>query len=571
MKKLKISLRFQIMFLCVSLLVVAIMIMNIFSYQSLEKALEETIGQTAINITRSMVQTIDIDQYKKLQSPDDMKTEYYIQLKESLRAIKEQTGLKYMYTMNRSDDGKYYYGVDGLPEDDPDFCKLGDEESEISDIMIAAFEGKEGYELGSLKEWGLLVSGYVPIKSSSGEVVGILASDFDGSIVAQKLHEANINMFLQMVIIIAIGIICSILASYYIIRDIKKLQSKVKLAEQGDLTMDVSSRRRDEIGTLSNSFQSMIQHMSEMILGIRNNSLAIGKDIDQLNENVNVTNKATEEITGIVTEIAAGACRQVENAEDAEHAMERVFEQITSITEHITTVNQDSDQAIIDMQEASEKLEVSTEQINLVNETVENTAAIMRQLAEKFDEVLNFTKNIEDIASRTNLLALNASIEAASAGEHGKGFAVVAAEIKNLSKQSSLASNQINQLIVAVSEEINNSTITIEHGVKQSRDGVDDMDKAKENLSKLSDTNKKIDNRIKAIADAIRHIEADSRNVLERTKQLSDIAKELSEGTQQTAAETEEQYAIMEGIKNDLSSVKERMILLEDSVNEFNI
>ncbi len=374
-----------------------------------------------------------------------------------------------------------------------------------------------------------------------------------------------------MIIIIVIGIICSILASHFMIKDLGKLQSKVKLAEQGDLTLDVSSQRKDEIGTLSNAFQSMIKHMSEMILHIRDNSLAISKDIELLNENVNVTNQATEEITKIVGEIAAGATRQVESAGDAQLAMERVFEQITSITEHIAEVNQDSDQAIIDMQEASEKLAGSTDQINLVNETVENTAAIMKQLAEKFDEVLSFTKNIEEIASRTNLLALNASIEAASAGEHGKGFAVVAAEIKNLSKQSGLASNQINQLIVAVAEEINNSTKAIEDGVKQAREGVNDMAKAKDNLSKLSDSNKKIDSRIKAIADAIRNIETDSRSVLDKTKQLADIAKELSEGTQQTAAETEEQYAIVEGIKNDLNSVRERMILLEGSVNKFNV
>ncbi len=571
MKRMKWSLMYQIMILCVALLIVAMMIMNIFTYRSTQRTIEDTMGQMAINITHSVVNTIDTDQYVKLQTPEDMKSDYYNQLREELNAFREKTGLKYLYTMNRGEDGKYYYCVDGQAADVPDISKLGDEETAISDKMISALDGREEYEIYSSEEWGTLVSGYVPIKNSAGEVIGMLAADFDGTIVANKLHEINVNMFVQMIIVISIGIVCSIVASYFMIRDITKLQTKVKLAEQGDLTLDVSSRRRDEIGTLSNAFQLMIENMSKMILGIRDNSLAIGRDIDALNENIDVTNRATEEITKIVGEIAAGASRQVENAGEAEHSMERVFGQITSITENIDLVNQDCDQASKEMLEASDKLIGSTDQISLVNETVEYTAAIMKQLAAKFDEVLTFTKNIEEIASRTNLLALNASIEAASAGEHGKGFAVVAAEIKNLSKQSGLASNQINELIMAVSEEISNSTKAIEDGVTQAREGVNDMTQAKENLSKLNISNKKIDSRIKAIADAIRTIEADSRDVLDRTKQLSDIAKELSEGTQQTAAETEEQYAIVEGIKNDLGSVRDRVTLLESSVNQFRI
>ncbi len=571
MKKMKLSLMYQIMILCVSLLLIAMLSMNIFTYRNTKRTIEDTMGQMAINITHSVMNTIDTDQYVKLRTPEDMKTKYYNQLREELKAFKEKTGLKYMYTMNRSESGKYYYCVDGEAIDDPDICSIGDEETAISDKMIAALDGQEGYEIYSSEEWGTLVSGYVPIKNSSGEVIGILAADFDGTIVTEKLHEINVNMSIQMIIIIAVGILCSILASYFIIRDITKLQTKVKLAEQGDLTLDVSSRRRDEIGTLSNAFQLMIKHMSEMILGIRDNSQAVSRDVDMLNENVDVTNRATEEITKIVGEIAAGAVRQVENAEEAERSMERVFEQITSITDHIALVNQDCDQAATEMLEASDKLIGSTDQINLVNETVENTATMMRQLAAKFDEVLTFTKSIEEIASRTNLLALNASIEAASAGEHGKGFAVVAAEIKNLSKQSGIASKQINQLILAVSEEINSSTKAIEGGVKQSREGVNDMAQAKENLSKLCISNKKVDSRVKAIADAIQTIEADSRHVLDKTRQLSDIAKELSEGTQQTAAETEEQYAIVEGIKNDLGSIKERIALLESSVNQFTV
>jgi methyl-accepting chemotaxis protein len=221
------------------------------------------------------------------------------------------------------------------------------------------------------------------------------------------------------------------------------------------------------------------------------------------------------------------------------------------------------------MQEASDKLANSVNQINLVNDTVETTASMMQKLQEKFNEVLSFSTSVNAIASKTNLLALNASIEAASAGEHGKGFAVVAGEIKNLAKQSSEASRSINNLITAVQEEISHSSTAIENGAIQAKNSVKDISAVEENIDKVSQSNAKINRRIKEVEEAILHIEEDSRNVLEKTTALAEISKELSSGTQQAAAETEEQYAIMESIRSSLYSVKDRMEELGSTVNLF--
>lgn len=571
MKKRKVSLMLKIMLLCVALVSVSSITIRYFAYRTAEVTLKDTMGQMSLSITRSVVGKIDGDAYSELTVTKDMNQEYYIELREKLNEIKETLGLKYLYTMSCGEDGSYYYVVDGSPIGSEDESLLGDVEEEVSDLMKAAFNGEEGYEFYDSEEWGALISGYVPISDSSGKIVGMLGADFDAAFILKKLAAANRKMVYMALSIIVISIVVALGASWLIARSIKQLQTKVHMVKKGDLTVEVSTTRRDEVGSLSRAFQAMIDNMSAMIRGIHDNSDAISTDITSLSESADVSNRATEEITKIVSEIAQGTTTQVESVDEVESSMKNVFTEIESILGIIMQVNEDSNTCMKDMQEASTKLAGSVTQINLVNNTVETTSFMMKQLEEKFQQVLSFSSSIEAIASRTNLLSLNASIEAASAGEHGKGFAVVAKEIKNLALQSQTASKRIHELILGVSQEIVNSNGSIENSVLQAKDSVCAMSEVEHYLQKLECSNQKIDSRIKEMSKAIGNIEEDSRVVLDKTVLLSSIARELNAGTQETVAQTQEQYAIMEGIKNDLANVKDRMGQLEIMVNQFKI
>lgn len=565
------SLMFKIIILCAGLVLLSSLTIHFFSYRAAKTSIEYTLGQMAIDITKSVNHTIDTDRFSELASSEDMNNEYYNQLKGELNNLKNSTGLKYLYTMSRKTDGTYIYVADGTKAGDNGESLLGDTEKDISKTMQECFNGKDVYEFGDSEEWGELISGYVPIKDKEGKVIGILGADFDASYMVDKLGEANKNIFTAAGIAFLFSILMAIAVSFLIIRSLKNFEAKIALIKDGDLTVPVDSKKNDEVGNLSRAFQSMINHMSFMIKNIRNHSEKVVQDVELLNSSVDISNQATEQITKIVNEIAQGAISQAESVEEVEHSIERVFSELVHITDSVERVNQDSDNCMKDMQEASEKIEITAEQINLVNNTVDSTAAVMNKLEDKFKEVLAFSEIVSTISKQTNLLALNASIEAASAGEHGKGFLVVANEIKNLAKQSNNASIKINELILAVQEEIDHSTHAIGNGVIQARNGVTVMAEVKNGLDKLSVSNQTINARIKDITSAIVHIEEDSKNVKDKTAYLSNVAKQLRASTQQTSAETQEQYAIMEGIKNDLTNVKNKMVELGDTVNQFKV
>lgn len=576
MKNLKISLMLKIVLLCVALVLVSSFAIRYFAFHTAKDTLEDTMGVMSMNIIRSVRDSIDGDKLSELKTAEDMEKEYYIQLRKELNDIKGKIGLRYLYTMSRAEDGTYYYVVDGYDADSGEAASeeislLGDEETDISEVMAASFEGTEGYDLTVSEEWGTLISGYIPITDSQGNIIGVLCADFDVAYMVEKIEDANRNMFVVVFIVAFLTILAAVGFSYIIIRSLKRLQSKVEILQKGDLTIDVGDSRRDEVGSLSTAFQNMIDSMRSMIHNIREHSERVNQDINMLNGNIDISNNATEEVAKISGEIALGASQQAVFVEEVENAMQNVFTEIVSIIKNIDVVNGDSDTAMKDMKDASVKLTGSVNQINLVNNTVEAAAAMMKQLEDKFQEVLSFSSSIDAIAAKTNLLALNASIEAASAGEHGRGFAVVAGEIKNLAKQSGEASKRINELINVLREEINNSSISIESGVVQAKNGVNAMSEVERYLEKLSKSNIKIDTRIKDVAEAISHIEKNSEKVLNKTTELGKISNRLNEGMQQTAAETEEQYAIMEGIKNDLLKVKERMDHLGETVDQFKI
>ncbi|HEX3022743.1 MAG TPA: methyl-accepting chemotaxis protein, partial [Lachnospiraceae bacterium] len=481
------------------------------------------------------------------------------------------SGLRYLYTMRVTQSGDYIYIVDGSSMDDEGASTLGDIEEAITDKMIDCFNGIKGYEFSENEEWGSLISGYAPIKNATGEVIGILGADFDASLMKEKLLDSKNSMILFLVAILSISILAITLFSFLIVRSIKRLQSKIHFIQEGNLTIHVSDHRGDEIGSLSRSFQSMLNNMSQMISNIRFNSSEVMNDVDSLTESVITSNQSTEKITSIINNIADGAAIQLDNVNIVANTMERVSDEITSITEYINRVNKDSDQSIQGMKTATEILQSSTKQINLVNDSIENTALIMKLLEEKFQEMLTFSSSVAAIASRTNLLALNASIEAASVGEQGKGFAVVASEIKKLAEQSGEASKRINELIALVQGEISNSRKAIETDVIEARNSVEVMSEVESHLGNVSTSTHNIDTRIKDIDKAIQNIEEDSKNVLSKITGLANISKDFYQGTKQTATETEEQLAIIEEIKQHLFLVKGRMEDLQGSVNQFKV
>jgi methyl-accepting chemotaxis protein len=541
-----------------------------YSYYEARSSIERSVGNSALTIVKSIVGTIDAEKFNQLQTKEDMQSEYYKELQTRLNDIRQTNGLKYLYTMRETEDGKYIYVVDGST-DNPNL--LGDVENadDVSTIMAASFGGKIGYELNYTNDWGYLVSAYVPVKDNSGKVIGMLGSDFDANYVHAQLNKLGIHIILLILAVIFVGILLSWILSAIMVRSLNKLKDQAELVKKGDLRVKFDRIGNDEIGILTQSFKDMVNSLFVLTDGIKNNTNNVVREIDGLNRSFGETSKATEEISQVITEIASGAVEQTDSMDEVSKSMNEVFGQVKKSVGHANLVSSSSNKAVTDITQAMEIFKTSIEKVTTVNETVEHTASIIKELGEKSKEISSFSEKISQITRQTNILSLNASIEAVRAGEQGKGFMVVANEVKELAEQSNEASRQISGIASNMQMEISNAVQSIQDGVIQANEGVSTVKEVDTYLAELQKSSNDAYMRVKEIIDAIGLIENTCKHAVNKINELADISKNFSAGCQQAAASTEEQAAVMQQINENIDNIRNTTNRLNDVVNEFKV
>ncbi|MDP4092410.1 MAG: methyl-accepting chemotaxis protein [Bacillota bacterium] len=571
-KKLRISLRTKIAGVLIILIVLSSSIIGYFTISGAKSTIVDSVGASALDIVKSVSTTIDIDKFNTLQNSDDMKNKsYYSELRTKLNDIRGSVGLKYLYTMRKSDKGEYIYIVDGSPVGSKNESLLGDVEKGVDDVWASSFNGTAAFEYSQDDVWGHLISAYLPLKDSSGKTVGILGADFDAGFMDTEINTMQKHVIITIIIVIIAGILISEGFAFILVRELKKLKQKAAQVETGDLRVKIESKSNDEIGMLSRAFKGVIESMSSIVKNIHHNSSIVTDYADKLSRSAVETSKATEDISSVIGKIAEGASEQTKGVDDASKSMDEVFLQVKKATTQADLVSLSANRSMEDIRTVSQLFKDSMEKVDKVHDTIDRTFKLVHNLSERFEEIKSSSNIITQIAKQTNLLALNAEIEAARAGEQGKGFSVVAAEVRQLAGESSQASKNINNIITVINNDIESAVKSIEDGVEKSREGVSSISQVDQYFVNLLNSSLDANEKVKEVLNSIFTIEKFSTMALEKINNLTDISKEFSSGSQQAAASTEEQLAIAEEMETNLKTMKQIASDLEKEVNKFKV
>ena len=346
-------------------------------------------------------------------------------------------------------------------------------------------------------------------------------------LMAQRQAVAEVTVTGAKTIIVAGSLIAvffilvaAVLLTRNIARPIKEIAVAAERIAAGDLTVSVAATDRgDEVGTLNRSFRTMVERLRAQMGGLR-------EGIDELSSTSN-------EILAATTQMAASAAETAAAATQTSATVEEVNQATLVSNEKAKQVAANSAKAEQFSQDGRKAVEENVASINRIREQMEAIAESIVRLSEQSQTIGGVISTVNDLADQSNLLAVNASIEAAKAGEQGKGFAVVAQEVKSLAEQSKQATTQVRGILTDIQKATGAAVMATEQGSKTVDGGVTQGRRAGEAIGVLAQTIAESAQAAQLVAVSSQQQQAGMSQIGLAVRNINQAASQVQVGTQQ--------------------------------------
>jgi methyl-accepting chemotaxis protein len=338
---------------------------------------------------------------------------------------------------------------------------------------------------------------------------------------AARKRTVTIIAFMLIGAIGAAVFICFAI-SRSIIVPVNQLAAQADRLADGDLTVQIAVEGEDEIGQLAGAFRRMAQNLSKAISQISQSAMQVASASSQLQSTAGEIANGAEQVASQSTSVATASEEMSATSGDIAMNCQMAAE----------TSNRASDMArsgVEVVRETIEGMERIAGQVRAAAKTVEDLGA-------RSDQIGAIIGTIEDIADQTNLLALNAAIEAARAGEQGRGFAVVADEVRALAERTTRATREIGDMIKAIQGETKGAVAAMEEGVAQVEKGTASSMKSGDALATIMEQINDVNMQVNQIATAAEEQTATTSEITGNIHQITDIVQRTSQGAAETAA-----------------------------------
>ncbi|MCJ2147994.1 methyl-accepting chemotaxis protein [Bacillus sp. B19-2] len=406
------------------------------------------------------------------------------------------------------------------------------------------------------------------------EDIQTLNADNAKTIYQRDSKEAG-SIITLLIIVIAAALVLSIsiglLMTRLITKPIKDIQALFAETEQGDFTVKGTYQSKDELGLLTSSFNKMVAGVRSIIETVGETSHQVASSSQELSASADESTKASEYISTTIQELAVGSDQQVESVENSRTVITGMTEFAGRISSNAEKAAATADQTAMMSLEGTKAIDKVSTQMKSINETVVSLSEAFKHLTERSNEIGNITEVITSIAEQTNLLALNAAIEAARAGEQGKGFAVVADEVRKLAEQSARSAEQITRLITIIQNDTKQTMNSVISATGEVKEGLVVVHEAGGAFQKIENSITEVVTQINDVTNLVKNLTAGASEIETAISGVKEVAETAAGSTQTVSAATQEQLASMEEIAAASQILAQNAEELQHLIQKFKI
>lgn len=400
---------------------------------------------------------------------------------------------------------------------------------------------------------------YAPFyQNGTDDVVGMIFLGTPQESVSQIINKVRG----QLLIIILLGVILSVAVIYCMMNRIVILLNKnielLGIMSSGNMNIVVEDKillRKDEIGELGRSIESLKGKLGQIIHSIRKKSDDVFKESNILKDVTEATYQVMKEVDNTVHNIATSCNNQTEDAVQTSHNVMTMGDMIEKNGAEVTKLNDISNKVMQISEETLNQFDKLNKMMENVREAIHFLSEETSLTSESIDKISSSTEIITTIASKTNLLSLNASIEAARAGNQGNGFAVVAAEIQHLSQQSNTAAEEIKDIVTTLN-------IHSSHAVERMEETRIAVKKQEEDIIETRNRVLDVNNNISKMVKGMEIITKESEKLEEVRMNTIDIVRNSAAISEENLASIEEILADIEKVYEDIEKVSSKAKML---------
>ncbi|GGJ24224.1 methyl-accepting chemotaxis protein [Paenibacillus hunanensis] len=554
--------------------------MSILNFKQSQKAYYEEIQQVGQALSSQLqLSHSEIQQsLQQLQASDRPTSQELNNLKQQLDAMVGTASIAnaYMFPTDITErDGKQYLKELQANQALHDMEMVPGVEYEIPSIVQGAYAQlfQQGTALTEpyKDSAGTWVTYLHMIKDDNGRPLAIFGLDLD----AAKVQQDQRNMLLYSLgigfIIAAVLIGALIILARIVLQPLQKLASVSKLAADGDLTVNLTVKSKNEIGHTAQAFNHMISSLQQLIKGIQSTSANVTRSASDLQISAEKTTEASQEITESMLEVSSGAEMQQKATLECQTSINEMVIGIRRIAESTQVVAELASDTTSRASTGEVEIVTMVEQMQKIEVNMSGTVTVLHELQKLNTSIQGIMSFIREIAEQTNLLALNASIEAARAGDAGKGFAVVAQEIHKLAGRSKDSSDQIDLILKGILTHTEQAVLSIEESVDVAKKGAATSDVAASTFRQIVASIQKVSGQVYEVSAASEQMSASSDQIAASLSQLGSVASNSSANAGKARSSSEEQLALMEEVSSLSQELRNLALELNQVIQRFQV